>query len=589
MGILAEMRESIALRASSLEDPAITLNSGRLAQIIGGEPSLTGVPVTPQKAITYVAMMKCARVKAESLAQLPVGVFERLEQGRRKAYEHPLHRLLARKPNPEMNSFCFREISSYHLDFFGNFYAERELNGAGETIALWPLRPDRTKAERRMGERIYRTVVKDGSSERAVGLPASRVFHIPGPGFDGMNGMNPLVILRQAVGLGLAMEEYAARLFSNGAMPNILLQFPAGSRISPEARTALVERFDMLQQGLSKAHRTASLEEGITIDKLSFNPEESQLLGSRLYQERQIASFMRVQPHMVGDLERATFSNIEHQGIEYVQYSLGPNIARWEYACDDLFQEDEQGSYYCRFNVDGLLRGDFASRVIGQVAQVQNGLRNPNEIREQDELNPREDGLGDRYMIPANFLFAESAAAEPDADAGRRNALRKKDPANPAAWVVRERYRANYAILYRAIYEDLARTEAAAVGRLLDRAETEGLAAINDKLVAFYEGFEVKAATRLTPTLRGLADLLAPTIVGKPGLSERAEEIALAGARRLAHERMAALVKSAGEPGSPVDNMRGVVGSFEPSAEAEAALDQAIETLVAAGMAAGRG
>jgi HK97 family phage portal protein len=569
MGITDIMRQhggAPVLRAASIEDPAVPLTSARVLEALGGERTWSGIQVNAQKAVTYVAMHTCVKILAESLAQLPASVYERDGSGRRQADDHWLHPLLHDEANREMTCFEWLEVGGYHLGFKGNYYSEIEWNGSRDAVlGFWPL-SDRTEPFRLDGEIYYKTVVKEKGAEKTVVLPAYRVLHIPGPGFDGLKGLDPLTVLRQTVAGGLALEEYGAKVISSGAAPRIILKYP--TRVGKEAADRIRTEFEILNSGLSNAHRTALLEEGITFDKLTWSPSEVQALELRTYYLRDVLRFYRVPAHMAGDLERSTNNNIEHQGIEFVKFTMGPALRRWEKRLDRLLRSvDADRHYYAKFNVDGLQRGDYKTRKEGEAIEIQNGTACPDEIRARNEQNPREDGLGGRFWMPANFMLAESAASEPDGGAKRRDNLRKKDPSNPSAMraapeqgMSREFYRRNCQGLLEAVYGDLIRNEGAAIGKMLDRAESEGLASVQVAMEKFYGGLERKAAHRLKPVMLAFGGMVASTVStylqGDAAINRFSGEVAKGMARRYTEASMQQLLQAAAAGARPIDGMR---------------------------------
>ena len=365
-----------------------------------------GVAVTPTTALTNTAVLAAVRVLAESVASLPLIVYERLERGKQRAPQHWLYPLLHDAPNPEMTAFEWRELGMVHLALWGNFYNEIELSNSGRPLALWPLRPDRMTMLRDGGELVYRVDLQDG---QAVELGAERVFHVRGMGSDGLKGYSLISLARQAIGLGLAAEEFGARFFGNGAVPGIVLQHPGV--LGGEAYERLRNSWNERHQGLENAQRAAILEEGMTVEKIGIPPEDAQFLATRQFQVVEVARIFRIPPHLLMDLERATFSNIEQQSIEFVVQTLRPWLVRWEQAIAARLQTPaDRQRYFAEFLIDGLLRGDTVSRYQAYSIGRQWGWLSANEIRELENANPV-DGL-DEYLVPMNMADATAGGQE---------------------------------------------------------------------------------------------------------------------------------------------------------------------------------
>ena len=228
-------------------------------------------------------------------------------------------------------------------------------------------------------------------------LKPEDVLHIPGLGFDGLVGYSPIAMAKNAIGMASACEEYGASFFANGASPGAVLEHPGVLKDPEKVRTAWQEAYG----GPHKANRVAVLEEGMKFTPISINPQDAQFLETRKFQIEEIARIFRVPLHLIGDLDHATFSNIEEQSLEYVQYTLQPWLIRWEQAIQrSLFTPEEKKTMFCRFNVDGLLRGNYQSRMQGYSIGIANGFMSVNDVRalEQMDLIPDEEG-GNTYMV----------------------------------------------------------------------------------------------------------------------------------------------------------------------------------------------
>ena len=369
--------------------------------------STAGKNVTERSAMQMTAVYSCVRVLSEAVAGLPLHVYKyRSDGGKEKALNHPLYFLLHDEPNPEMTSFVFRETLMTHLLLWGNAYAQIIRNGKGEVVALYPLMPNRMTVDRDENRRLYYKYYRGNdeairSKEYEIILSPYDVLHIPGLGFDGLVGYSPIAMAKNAIGLAIATEEYGAKFFANGAAPSGVLEH-SGTLKNPDK---VRESWNATFGGSHNANKVAVLEEGMKYTPISISPEQAQFLETRKFQINEIARIFRVPPHMVGDLEKSSFSNIEQQSLEFVKYTLEPWLVRWEQSMvRSLLTPSEKREYFIKFNVDGLLRGDYASRMSGYATARQNGRMSANDIRELENLDriPAEEG-GDLYLINGNM------------------------------------------------------------------------------------------------------------------------------------------------------------------------------------------
>lgn len=377
--------------------------------------STSGKRVTERTAMQMTAVYACVRVISESIASLPLHVYKyNNDGGKEKAIDHPLYYLLHNEPNPEMTSYSFFETLVIQLLIFGNAYCQIIRNGKGEVVALYPLMADRMTVDRdENGQICYQYFVSSDDAQTmkagTVVLKPSEVLHVPGMGFDGLCGYSPIAMAKNAVGISIACEEYGAKFFANGAAPSGVLEHPGTIKDPSRVRESWTQTFG----GSQNANKIAVLEEGMKYTPISISPNEAQFLETRKFQLDEIARIYRVPPHMIGDLEHATFSNIEEMSLEYVQYTLQPWLVRLEQSMmRALFNLDEKKTYFIKFNVDGLLRGNYASRMQGFATARQNGWMSANDIRELENLDriPAELG-GDLYLVNGSMTKLEDAGA----------------------------------------------------------------------------------------------------------------------------------------------------------------------------------
>ena len=377
--------------------------------------STSGKAVTERSAMQMTAVYSCVRILAEAVAGLPLHLYKYTDNGgKEKALDHPLYRLLHDEPNPEMSSFVFRETLMTHLLLWGNAYAQVIRNGKNEVIALYPLMPNKMTVDRDERGQLYYSYNRGQdeaikSKEDTVILRPSDVLHIPGLGFDGLVGYSPISMAKNAIGMAIACEEYGAKFFANGATPGGVLEHPGTIKDPQRVRESWQAAFG----GSSNSNKVAVLEEGMKYTPISISPEQAQFLETRKFQINEIARIFRVPPHMVGDLEKSSFSNIEQQSLEFVKYTLDPWVVRWEQSIQrSLLSPEEKKNYFVKFNVEGLLRGDYQSRMNGYAIGRQNGWMSANDIRELENLDriPGSEG-GDLYLINGNMLPLKDAGA----------------------------------------------------------------------------------------------------------------------------------------------------------------------------------
>lgn len=353
----------------------------------------SGVSVTERTAVSWTAIASGIRLAAETMAMLPVDIVQRGENTRTPLPNHPVARVLA-FPNEECSAFEFIELMQTFMELWGNAYAQIIFDGAYRPIALWPLSPDRVTVERGPdGSLRYRVGLPNeafGYATEAAVLPAEEVLHIRGWSRCGILGDRMAQNFRQAIGLGLATELFGALFFGQGANAGGILSHPG--TLTDEAQKRLRKQQES-NSGIQQAHRVRILEEGMTWQQITIDPEKAQFLGTRKFQVTEAARMLRLPPHLLYDLERSTFSNIEQQAIEFVTYSMLPRARRWETRLAmQLVGNRNFSNIQIKFNMAALLRGDTTAQTASFTAGRQGGWFSPNDIREMMDLNPRPGG-----------------------------------------------------------------------------------------------------------------------------------------------------------------------------------------------------
>ncbi|MDD5013734.1 MAG: phage portal protein [Atribacterota bacterium] len=375
-----------------------------------GEESFAGIPITPERAVKYSAVLACSRIISEGIASVPLFVYKRIEGGKEKATDHYLYDILHLQPNERMSSFSFREMMILHLLFWGNSYSNIVYDNSGGISALWPLLPWRMKVESSNGKLQYKYRLPDNTEKI---IPNEYVLHIPGMSFDGLVGKSIISCAREAIGLGLALEEFGSRFFGQGTQFGGFVEHPKniGEKAEKNLRAALRQKY----KGLNNAHRLIILEEGMKFTPNHIPLNDAQFLESRKFQKNEIAMMFNVSPHLIKDLDRATLNNIEHLEIEHVVYTLRPWCVRIEQAENiKLLTKSERQVFYIEHLLEGLLRGDIKSRYESYAIGRQWGWLSADDIRALENMNPLPDGQGKIYYMPLNMMPADQVASMPN-------------------------------------------------------------------------------------------------------------------------------------------------------------------------------
>lgn len=413
--------------------------SRELETFFGSAPTGSGVSVTPDTALAASAVLACVRVISESVASLPCHVYRRLEIGKERADGHPVYSVLHALANPEMTAFDFFEVMQASILLRGNAYAYVERDRGARVKALWPLRADQVRVERRADGWIW--YVWTPPQAQRLEFRRDEILHVHGLSRDGLIGLSPIALAAESFGLSIAQTGFASSFFGNGTVMGGMLEHP--KTLSKDAADRLVSSVRAAHEGFSRAHKLLVLEEGMKYAAIGIEPEAAQFLESRRFQVEEIARIYRVPLHLIQSLDRATFSNIEHQGLDFVVHSLRPWLVRWEQAiARDVLLQSERSSLFVEFLVDGLLRGDLKSRYDAYAIAINWGWFSPDDVRALENMNPRADGKGGTYLMPMNMttaakmLEAPGPAAPPPADPTPSPAARCAGAAREAIEIV---------------------------------------------------------------------------------------------------------------------------------------------------------
>jgi HK97 family phage portal protein len=412
-----------------------------LVALWGGGDTASGVDVNERTALNYSAVFAATRLLAESVASLPRITYRRTANGGKERAENtPQYTLLHDAPNPEMSAFTFHETLQAHVVGWGNAYAEIEREKDKITPrALWPLTPDVVRPSRADDGRLYYEVSDTAGVPRKV--LAENMIHVPGLGWDGLKGYPVLSMAREGIALGMVTEKFGASFFGNGAHVGGTLEHPG--ELSEPAQQNLRESWRRLYGGPNKAGAVAILEEGMKYTPFGVPPENAQFLQTRQFQIVEIARWFNIPPHLLRDLSNATFSNIEHQGLDFLIYTLRPWLIRWEqeYA-RKLFLAEQRRTLFVEHMVDALLRADTKSRYEAYNLGRNGGWLSLNDILRAENQNPLKEG-GDDRLMPVNMAVIGRAAARPVDMAAVASVTDFLRSIKPAPWALAaELYRA---------------------------------------------------------------------------------------------------------------------------------------------------
>lgn len=397
-------------RASSVDpihprDPALAAMFGL------GADTHSKINVTEDTAMRFSAVYAAIRIIAETVASLPIKVFERKAGGgRAEVSSHPVSTLMAVEPNRDMTPMVYRETSQSHILSWGNSFDEIVMNGRGEAVELIPRHPSRVRPFRSNSGMLQYDITYDSGENRT--LDRSQVMHVPGLGGDGIVGWSPIRLMRESIGMGLAAERFGARFYGNAARPSMVAKHKGV--LGDEAYARLKKDLDN-QYSADNSHGVLLFEDDMDVTILTMPLEEAQFLESRKFQVVDIARIYRIPPHMLAEMDRATFSNIEQQSLDFEKHTLRPWLVRREQEVNrKLFSGRQKGRYFIKHVVEGLLRADINTRFSAYAMAFQNGWLNIDEIREREDLNPLPDGQGQVYVIPLNLQPVDDIGEEGD-------------------------------------------------------------------------------------------------------------------------------------------------------------------------------
>lgn len=484
-----------------------------LPMALGGRQTSSGETVNADTAMELSVYYACIRNIAEDVGRVPLLVYKRLPNGgKERATDHPLYKVLHDEPNPEMSAMTFRSTMTHHMLGTGNAYAEVERKGSGEILYLHPIPPSRVTVKRNVKGKIEYHIKNQRNSETSV-LSTENMFHLRGLGGDGLIGYSVVRLAAESIGMGLATQKYGNSLFANGTVIGGVLTHPA--KLNPEAHKRLRDSWEERHKGSENAHKVAILEEGMKFEQTSIPPEEAQFLESRQFTVEDICRWFRMPPHLVQHLLRATFSNIAHQSIEYVTYTLGSPGMYWQQEIKrTLISEDDKETYFAEHEWKALLQGDPVQQAQFYKEMVVNGMMSVNEVRERENLNPIEGG--DKHLIQMNMTTLEKAGAETEVEPV--TTVAPPIPSTPNEQEAKNIIVAAHTPLVRSLVTRLLAKEIRAVSNIVKKfssIDTRHTEKVKTLLEEFYIEQRSYIITTLSPWFDTMMELLQVDILEK--------------------------------------------------------------------------
>ncbi len=377
-----------------------------LIHLLGGNDTYSGEQVTTKEAINIAVVYACVRILSNHVAMLPLQLFKNKAGKRIRASDHEIAKIIEFRPNPYMTPFQFKQTMESHRQLYGNAFAEIEWSKNGYPKALWILNPTKTKvvAEKDTNGNIKRYLVQTTLPNGEIAyLKYTSVLHIKGLSTDGLNGKSPIEVARETIGIQIAGQRFTGQFYQNGTMSSGVLKVP--QQLKPEAKEIIRQEWEKFNKGLENSHRVAILDAGLDYQALGIKQSDAQYIETQRFSVAEIARIYNVPPHMLADLERATFSNIEQQSLEFVRDTLSPLLISWEQELAyQLFTEDEffSSKYYFKFNLNSLLRGDSAARANYYEKMMHLGIYSINEVRELEDRDKIDNG--DKHYMSLNYI-----------------------------------------------------------------------------------------------------------------------------------------------------------------------------------------
>lgn len=370
------------------------LTGAKILELFGGGPTNAGVQVNEDNSIGISAVYRAVRIISDSLALLPLQKFKETDKGR-EIVKDSIYTILHDQPNNYQTAFTFKQTLGGHQCLWGNAYARILRDGAGRVMQLIPIDPDNNTVTPKLDQKRLKIFYVVNNSEI---VDQANMIHVPAFSFDGIEGKSPVRIARESLGLTKAAEEFGARFFGNGANMSGVLEHPG--KLTEPAAERLKKDWDAKNSGLKNANKTTVLEEGMKYNRIGIPPEDAQFLQTRKFQVSEVARWFGVPPHLLSDLDRATFNSVEQLDIGFIKYCLNSWMEQWEqeYNRKLLTEEEKLKGYYFEHNIDGFLRGDIKTRTEYYSKMLAGRVLSPNEVRRMENRNDYPGG--DEYANP---------------------------------------------------------------------------------------------------------------------------------------------------------------------------------------------
>lgn len=383
-------------------DDGVSWQSWFLDLFSSGNTS-TGITVSEELSLGVTAVYACVNILGNTVGKLPFQAFEKTKSGRQRLQNHNVARLIETRPNPFQTPFVFKKMLETHRNLWGNAYANIEFDRYGFPVAIWPLNPKNTEPyfDPDKKELWYVTRLPNGETRK---LHHEEVIHLPGMVIEGFKGLSPIRVARESIALGLSTKEFVGRFYKNGTSTRGILKVP--QPLKQPSKDKLREEWEKANSGLDNFQRVAVLDAGMEYQSISMPLADAQFIETLKDNLDDIARIFNVPPHMIGNLERATFNNIEHMGLEYLQNTMEPILVLWEEEfAYKLFLMEESKKCYLKFNVNSLLRGDSKSRAEYYRTMSNIGAYNINQIRALEDMDEIEHG--DKHYMMINMAPIE--------------------------------------------------------------------------------------------------------------------------------------------------------------------------------------
>lgn len=441
----------------SPRDPSYWVN-----KFFGNTPVWSGAEVDENTALEYVPYWACVKVLRETIASLPVILYKRTSSGKERATNHSAYNVFHLRANPEQTAYDYKEMTASHFLIYGKSYSEKVYNNKGELAELWPLMPWNMNPKRKDGKLYYFYDLPNGKQHVFL---REELLVLNNFTLTGIEGERVINYIKQCLGTGMAADEYGARFYSNDSAPGGIIEMPG--HLKKENIERFKDSWEKNYGQLSNKHRTAILEDGAKFHELTVAPDKAQFLETRKFQQQQTAAFHRIPPHLIGDLDRATYTNIEQQSLEFVNYTMLPYFVRFEQNfTTQTLTEKEQKKLFYEFLVDALLRGDIEARYRAYKTGREMGVLSADDIREKENMNKLPDGIGEKYYIPMNWseMGIEPVVEEPsEQEEPAEDQEPEEEPQEENAAKQMKEYRAartaatrfNIAASFKPVYQDI--------------------------------------------------------------------------------------------------------------------------------------